>query len=182
VPDLAHTFAGSESQLSGPTTVYAFVPAIDFQAYSAVIRTVRLSLFNFGRIAVSPASAAVSCHVISAKGVGQDLGNGNTTANVIDGGLLQGTTTASFTATGISGTVVSLAGTVTFTTNNGVLTVTVAGWFDLATGQFFVSGPVTAATGKLAGATGTISFAGTEVSTGAFTENISGGICADLAP
>ena len=33
--------------------IYAFVPAIDFQAFSAVIRTLRLSLFNFGRIAAA---------------------------------------------------------------------------------------------------------------------------------
>ncbi len=132
---------------------------------------------------ISPADAAVSCHVIQAKGVGQDLGGGNTKADIIGGGLLQGTTTASFTVTGVSGTVASLAGTVTFTTSNGVLTVTVIGWFDVTTGKFFASGPVTAATGKLSGATGTISFAGIEnLSTGAFTEDITGGICVDLAP
>ena len=44
---------------------------------------------------VSLAQAGVSCHLVNAKGVGQDLGGGSITGNVIGGGLLQGTITRS---------------------------------------------------------------------------------------
>lgn len=132
---------------------------------------------------IIPAQAATSCHKINAKGVGQDLGGGVTTAEIIGGGLLHGTTVGSFMITGVAGTVASLAGTVAFTTHNSTLTVTVAGTFDVATGAFSASGPVTAATGKLAGATGVLFFTGDEdLSTGRFVEDVTGDICADLAP
>src|SRR5262249_34863307 len=98
--------------------------------------------------------AAESCHRINAKGVGQDLGGGNTTARIAGGGLLHGTTAGHFEITGGSPPVFSIAGTVTFTTHRGTLTVAVTGTFDVASGAFAASGPVTASTGKLAGATG----------------------------
>ena len=44
--------------------------------------------------------AATACHKINAKGAGQDLGGGNTTARISGGGLLQGTTAAHFEITG----------------------------------------------------------------------------------
>jgi hypothetical protein len=132
---------------------------------------------------VSQAQAAVSCHKINAKGVGQDLGGGQTEADIIGGGLLQGTTAGSFVITGFSGTVASIEGTVVFTTNNGTLTVTVAGIFDVATGQFSASGTVTSATGKLEGATGTLLLEGIQdLSSGRFVEDVTGTICVDLAP
>ena len=40
---------------------------------------------------ISEAQAAVSCHKINAKGIGQDLGGGVTNANIDGGGLLSGT-------------------------------------------------------------------------------------------
>jgi hypothetical protein len=132
---------------------------------------------------VSQARAAVSCHRINAKGVGQDLGGGTTQADIIGGGLLQGTTVGNFVITGFSGTVASIAGTVVFTTNKATLTVTVAGIFDVATGEFSASGTVTSATGKLAGATGTLLLEGIEdLSNGRFLEDVTGTICVDLAP
>ncbi len=71
----------------------------------------------------------------------------------------------------------------TFTTNRGTLTVVVNGAIDLATGQFNASGPVTAATGKLLGATGNLSVSGVvHFSSGVFTEDINGVVCAELAP
>ncbi|MCL4299106.1 MAG: hypothetical protein KJ077_25445 [Anaerolineae bacterium] len=134
-------------------------------------------------LTVSQAQAAVSCHLINAKGVGQDLGGGRTVANIIGGGLLQGTTEGNFAITGVSGTVASIAGTVEFTTHNGTLTVTVTGTFDVASGEFNASGPVTGATGKLAGAMGVLTFAGVEdLSDGSFVEDVTGEICVDLAP
>jgi hypothetical protein len=132
---------------------------------------------------ISEAQAAPSCHKIKAKGVGQDLGNGVTVANIIGGGLLQGTTTGNFVITGESPPVVFLAGTVVFTANKATLTVTITGDFNLSTGRFHAAGPVTDATGKLAGATGTLSFEGIEdFSDGSFVEDVTGSICVDLAP
>lgn len=127
---------------------------------------------------------AVSCHQITAAGVGQDLGGGSTIAQISNGGLLQGTTAASFVVTDVSNfPVLGIAGTVTFTTNKGTLTVAVSGSFNVVTGDFSASGDVTGATGKLAGATGSLSFVGVEdLSTGAFTETVTGGICVDLGP
>jgi hypothetical protein len=149
-----------------------------------VRRVVLLFLFLVvGTLTVSDAWAAVSCHKINAKGVGQDLGGGVTEADIIGGGLLQGTTDGNFAITGISGTIASIEGTVVFTTKRGTLTVTVVGTFDVATGEFSASGPVTDATGKLAGATGSLVLEGIQdLSTGRFVEDVTGTICVDLAP
>jgi hypothetical protein len=134
-------------------------------------------------VTVKDARAAVSCHKINAKGVGQNLGGGVTEADIIGGGLLQGTTLGNFAITGVSGTVASIEGTVEFTTNRGTLTVTVTGIFDVATGEFSASGTVTGATGKLAGATGALLLEGVEdLSSGRFIEDVTGTICVDLAP
>ena len=73
------------------------------------------------------AQASETCHAINAKGVGQDLGGGMTTAQIIGGGLLHGTTVGSFAITGMSGNVASIEGTVTFTTEDGTLTVNLKG-------------------------------------------------------
>ncbi len=134
-------------------------------------------------VTVSQARADVSCHKINAKGVGQDLGEGVTQADIIGGGLLQGTTVGNFVITGVSGSVASIEGTVVFTTNQATLTVTVTGIFDVVTGEFSSSGAVTGATGKLAGATGTLLLEGIEdLTTGTFVEDVTGTICVDLAP
>jgi hypothetical protein len=134
-------------------------------------------------IVVSPVQAATSCHNINAKGVGQDLGGGVTRADIKGGGLLQGTTVGNFAITGIAGTVATIEGIVTFTTNQASLSVTVAGTLDVATGEFDAAGSVTNATGKLAGATGDLVFAGVEnLSDGSFVEDVTGSICIDLAP
>jgi len=135
--------------------------------------------------AVAPATAlgGTSCHRIDASGVGQDLGLGQTVAQISDGGLLQGTTAASFAITGFAGTVASFAGTITFTTNRGSLTASVAGTLDVATGAFSATTSSLSGTGKLDGATGSLAFDGVEnLATGAFTEVIVGSICLDLAP
>lgn len=142
-----------------------------------------LALLGPGALTATEATAGVSCHNINAKGVGQDLGGGSTVADIIGGGLLQGTTEGSFTVTGFSGSVASFVGTVGFTTNNGALTVTIEGTLDVATGEFAASGPVTDATGKLEGATGSLDFAGVEdLSDGSFVEDVTGNVCVDLAP
>ena len=129
-------------------------------------------------------TAAVSTHKIHAKGVGQDLGGGNTQARIIGGGLLSGTTTAHFEITGGTYPVFLIVGDVTFTTNQGAtLIVHISGTFDVASGEFSASGPVTDSTGKLAGATGILTLSGVEdFSDGAFVEDVSGSISVDLAP
>jgi hypothetical protein len=134
-------------------------------------------------IMISPAYAATSCHKIKAKGVGQDLGSGQTVATIKGGGLLQGTTVGNFAITGVSGSVATIEGTVRFTTNRATLIVSVVGTFDVASGEFSASGPVTSATGKLAGTTGNLTLAGVEnLSDGSFVEDVTGTICVDLAP
>jgi hypothetical protein len=134
-------------------------------------------------VTVSQARAAVSCHKINAKGVGQDLGDGVTQADIIGGGLLQGTTEGNFVITGFSGSVASIEGTVVFTTNQATLTITITGIFDTASGEFSATGPVTDATGKLAGATGKLLLEGIEdLTNGRFVEDVTGTICVDLAP
>ena len=136
-----------------------------------------------GVMLVSQAQAGASCHKINAKGIGQDNGNFTTTANINGGGLLNGTTTATFTPTGMVGSVVLFEGAVVFTTKQATLTVLVVGGVDVTTGEFSSTGPVASATGKLAGATGELTLTGVEdLSTGRFAETVTGTVCVDLAP
>jgi hypothetical protein len=124
-----------------------------------------------------------SCHKINAKGIGQDMGGGSTTAQIVGGGLLHGTTAGTFAIVGGAPPAFAIAGTVVFTTNKGTLTVGVSGTFDVSTGAFNSTGPVTASTGKLAGATGSLTLDGVQdLATGAFTETVTGSICVDLSP
>ena len=147
----------------------------------SLLGAIVLSLVSLGVVA-GPAAAAVSCHKINAKGVGQDNGGGNTTASINGGGLLNGTTIGHFNV-GSTPPVLPISGTVEFTTNKATLTVGVNGSFNVSSGEFDASGPVTASTGKLEGATGNLTLTGTEdLTTGRFTEKITGTICVDLAP
>ena len=128
------------------------------------------------------ATAGVSCHTINAKGSGHES-NFQTTADITGGGLLHGTTEASFTPTGLSGTTLSFTGTITFFVNGGTLTATLTGTFDVTTGAFEATTTSISGTGKLAGATGTLTPKGVEdLATGDFTETITGEICVDLSP
>lgn len=145
--------------------------------------TVVVAALTTMMLLATPVAAAESCHKINAKGVGQDLGNGVTVAQIRGGGLLQGTTRGEFAIGDITGTEAAFVGTVVFTTRRSTLTVTVAGALDLATGAFTATGPVTDATGKLAGATGELTLAGVQdFATGTFVEDVTGRICVDLSP
>jgi len=65
-----------------------------------------------------------------------------------------------------------------FTTKGGTLTATVSGTFNVLTGAFTASGPVSGGTGNLAGTTGTLTFQGVEnLTSGVFTETITGTLC-----
>ena len=137
--------------------------------------------------AAAPAHGAVSCHRINAKGtgVGQDLGGGQVqvTAQVIGGGLLHGTYEASFTIVGFSGTVASFEGPSVFTVAGGTVTAQVTGTLDVTNGQFQATSTSITGTGRLDGATGSLTFSGVQnLVTGSFTETITGEICVDLSP
>lgn len=171
--------------MNGATDRHSIATVVVVQLMNVLRKVLAASVFVLvsSLVLISPAQAEVSCHNINAKGVGQDLGNGSTVADILGGGLLQGTTEGHFTITGGSFPVFSISGTVEFTTSHGTLTVSVAGTFDVSSGEFRASGPITAATGKLAGATGKLQFEGVEnLSDGSFVEDVTGAICVDLAP
>lgn len=124
------------------------------------------------------ARADSECHPVHAVGVGQDLGGGNTTATLSHGGRLNGTTAAHFDITGGEPPAFTIAGTIRLTTKHGTLTANVAGTFNVATGAFSATGPIVAGTGKFSGATGSLTFNGVQnLSTGAFTETVTGTLC-----
>jgi len=119
------------------------------------------------------------CKKVDARGVGQDLGGGDTEATITNDGLLKGSTTAHFDIVGGAAPRFEIAGRVTDTTHKGTLTIGVAGTFDVSTGHFTASGPVTGGSGKFLGSTGTLTFDGTQLPTGAFTETVTGTVCLD---
>jgi hypothetical protein len=135
-----------------------------------------------GFVAPGHASATQGgqCKKVDAKGVGQDLGGGNTAATITNDGHLKGSTTAHFDIVGGAPPVFQIDGVVTFTTNKGTLTVGVAGTFDVSTGAFNASGPVTGGTGRFAGSSGSLAFDGVQnLLTGAFAETVEGTVCLD---
>jgi hypothetical protein len=120
------------------------------------------------------------CAPVYATGTGQDLGNFHTAAKIFVGPVLVATTAASFTPTGISGTLVSFAGPIVFTSvgNLGTFTVSAAGSVDTSSGHFEVNGPITAPTGLFVGVTGQLTVVGNEnLTSGAFTETVTGQVC-----
>jgi hypothetical protein len=160
-----------------------------------VMRRIALVVFLLPlALLVVPTSAlaTVSCHTVTATGAGSgapaEPGDPpnlvRTRAQLTDAGLLEGTTAAAFTITGVTDTGFAFSGLLTVTTNRGTVTVDLTGTLDVTTGQFSASGPIVAATGKLSGATGSLTLAGVQDVTdpaGSFTETVSGSICVDLA-
>jgi hypothetical protein len=145
--------------------------------------TLLLAIVAVATAAPASAPAAVSCHTINAKGIGKDNGDLTTTAQIIGGGLLHGTTAAAFTPTGLVFPNFFFGGTITFTTNNGTLTATLTGSLNVVTGEFTATTTGMSGTGQLAGVTGQLTLRGVEdLSTLAFTEDVTGEICVDLAP
>jgi hypothetical protein len=133
-----------------------------------------------------PASAAHAsgptakplCVPVNAAGVGQDLGEGRTTATIFSHGFRIGTTSARFTITGVVGTTASFIGPIVFTTIPGTLTAQVAGTLNVATGAFSATSSSVTGTGLLARTSGTLTFNGNEnLATGSFTETITGRLC-----
>jgi hypothetical protein len=142
------------------------------------------ALFVLTWIAAQPVHAGDGCqlHIINAKAVGQDLGNLTTAGTVTGGGLLHGKIAGAITITGQEGNSINFTETVTFTTQQGTVTVQVSGKLDPAAGEFHASGPVIAATGKLSCASGSLTLTGQLLGEGIFTEDIAGFLCVDLAP
>ena len=134
--------------------------------------------------AAAPANASGAtnrrvCLPVVASGVGQDLGNFMTTATISSHGLLLGTTNATFTPTGGDATTVTFTGPIVFTTRIGSLTAQVDGSVNTATGAFASQSSAVTGTGAFSGVTGHLTLAGTEnLETGAFTETITGRLCA----
>lgn len=132
-------------------------------------------------VGIGNAQAGTSCHKIDAVGVGHATSPTTTVADISDGGLLNGTTAGSFTSYVDENfpPLVGLAGTVVFTVNKATLTVAgTDAYLDVTDGSFTVTWPVTASTGKLAGATGSLTFDGVQdLTTGYFTETVTGTIC-----
>ena len=143
----------------------------------SLLCVVASGLFVVGGAQARSANHDDGCRNIHATGVGQDRGGGNTTATISHGGPLNGTTSGHFVIGGAP-PVFAISGTVVFTTKHGTLVATVVGTFDVTTGAFTASGPLSGGTGNLAGTTGNLTFTGVEnLSTGAFTETITGTIC-----
>ena len=128
--------------------------------------------------AAAPDHAGAICTPVHATGVGQDLGGGKTQATISVGRIVVGQTNALFTPTPSEGATVSFTGPIVFTSAAGTLTAQVAGTLDAATGDFQATSMSIAGTGLLRALNGTVTLAGQEnLSTGAFTETITGRLC-----
>lgn len=127
-------------------------------------------------------AAPTLCVPVRATGVGEDLGDFHTVAEIFVLGVKVGSTSATFAPTGGTGSVVTFEGPITFTAGVpalGGFTVEAAGKVDISTGEFESEGDVDAGTGVFRGVTGHLAFTGTEdLSNATFTENISGRLCA----
>jgi hypothetical protein len=126
-------------------------------------------------------AAPTRCAPVHATGRGQDLGNFQTQADIYVLRFRIGSTAATFTPTGQTGTTITFDGPIVFRARLGLgsITVSALGSVDISTGEFTSAGPISATTGIFKGATGNLTFQGTEnLSTGAFDETVNGSICA----
>ncbi|MEO5745431.1 MAG: hypothetical protein ABIQ53_12710 [Terracoccus sp.] len=132
--------------------------------------------------AAPPRAFTRVCAPIVASGVGQDLGGGQTTATISSHGVRLGTSTATFTTTGLNGTVASFAGDIVIATAVGALTVPVTGTLDVTTGAFSSSSTTVTGSGVLSSVSGALTFTGVEnLTTGAFTETVKGRLCSSIS-
>ena len=121
---------------------------------------------------------ATVCVPVQAIGTGQDLGDGRTTATISVGRVVVGTTSATFTITGGSGSTVTFSGPIVFANSLGTVTASVTGTLNVTTGDFVSTSSMLTGTGAYTGVSGTLTFAGHEdLATGAFTETITGSLC-----
>jgi hypothetical protein len=153
----------------------------------SVFRKLAVATAAVVAVGLVPAGSAEAAHAsrvcvpVRARGVGQDLGGGQTTATIFSHGVKLGTTHAAFKVTGQSGSTVSFVGPIVFTASPGTLTAQVAGTLDLETGVFRSTSTSITGTGLLAPVSGRLTFRGTENLTDlTFTEAIRGRLCVDL--
>jgi hypothetical protein len=119
-----------------------------------------------------------ACVPVHATGTGQETAPGQTTATIFVRGVEVGTTTASFTTTGVDGSVASFIGPLVFTSAAGTITAQVAGTLDTATGVFVSRSDDLTGTGAFSGVRGRLKLRGTvDLTDGTFTERISGRLC-----
>lgn len=151
------------------------------------ILSVLIGLISLACALVVPTGAAQSagarptvCLPFTATGVGQDMGGGRTTATISVGNHRIGSTEASFTIGEVTGTVASFAGPLTFRPDRvrGTLVAQLTGTVDLATGRFAAASTSISGTGRLSRVTGDVRIEGVQdLSSGAFTETLTGRLC-----
>ena len=125
---------------------------------------------------------ASKCHEINAKGKGVTIEATQTgvitEADIIGGGLLNGTTRAEFYFVGNDGGVISFLGELVLSTKHGSVTYqATSGTFNTSTLAFSTDLYVVDGDGRFQGATGNLHIEGVNFSDGSFTENLTGEIC-----
>lgn len=146
----------------------------------SVRRTVLVSVLVLAGALVGAAPAGATppdekCYRIDARGVGEATGPTTTVARITGGGRLTGTTLGEFDAP-----FGAFSGKVTFTTSNRSTVVAfVTGFLDVTDFTFTATGDLGMGTGKLEGASGTLTFDGriTDPAAGTFTETVVGELC-----
>ena len=140
-------------------------------------------LFTAGVVAPADAipggSATERCTGFHARGVGVDLGMGNTTATLYRGRREVATSVGTLVlgATDPDTLVATFTGTIVLTNDNGTLTAPVEGTFDTGSGEFAAVSTDLTGTDGYADTTGRLRFRGTEGSDLTFTEHVYGKLC-----
>jgi hypothetical protein len=149
---------------------------------TTLLRLSAIALITLVITGISWAPVKSGCHKINAKAVGNTVSMSETgvvtEADIIGGGLLNGSTRANLSFTGGSGDELFFGGTVVLTTKHGTVTYdVVSGTFNTTTLAFSADLVATQGDGRFAGATGTLHLQGVNNPDGTFTEDISGVIC-----
>jgi hypothetical protein len=141
-----------------------------------------LALITLIITGISWAPPSETCHKINAKGKGTTVSMSEsgviTEANIIGGGLLNGSTRANLAFTGGFGDELFFGGTLVLTTKHGSVTFDVSnGTFNTTTLEFSAKLTATQGDGKLEMANGTLLLEGLNYPDGTFTEDITGVVC-----
>jgi hypothetical protein len=151
-----------------------------------IMRMSRASaLFAFGLISLADcASGRSDCKQAKGETVQVAVGTAPSTGAITNGGDLNGTLTDVFTSTAFSTpdtAIVSFAGDLTITTNQGRLVASAVHFFDFSNGVASVQARInpTASTGRFAGASGFLFLNGVTTNSSPFTIQltVSGQIC-----
>jgi hypothetical protein len=140
-------------------------------------------LFTAGVVAPADAipggSATERCTGFHARGVGVDLGMGNTTATLYRGHREVATSVGTLVIGPVDPDtlVATFTGTIVLTNDRGTLTAPVEGTFDTASGEFAAVSTDLVGTDGYADTSGRLRFRGTERSDLTFTEHVYGKLC-----